>query len=78
MGEIRDARSEVPPQLPPKGVPLESSNGADENTGVDRATSPTRPVRQVDRNDCAASNANDPDPISRRPLKQAYANIPHE
>ncbi len=65
------AESEVPPILPPKGVPLES--GREEKKDKGRHISPERSIKQDDRGSHAASTTSDPDPLSRKPTRQSYA-----
>ena len=70
MAEL-EVLPKAPPKVPPKGVPLENSK--EEKKEKDKPTSPERLPLRDDRDRHAIPTASDPDPLSRRPLRQTYA-----
>ena len=76
------AKSQAPPKRPPKGIPLDSGGNRESGKTRNAERSPTRSVRHLPlREDSVhqdeaetVSSTNDPDPLSRRPARQTYAN----
>lgn len=76
------ANPQAPPKRPPKGIPLDSGGNRDSGDMKNTERSPTRSLRHLPlREDSfyqdeakGIPSTNDPDPLSRRPVRQSYAN----
>ena len=84
MGSNADvADSQTPPERPPKGIPPDDNNDGARNhkSARNAERSPTRSLRHLplhsdsiqQDNTQTVATSTDPDPISRRPVRQIYA-----